>query len=58
MQHEYWAAWYDTRLLIKLTPEGVVFSFLLYNMSAVEQQCVYAQPQLGVCIFVCGCLLS
>ena len=25
-----WAAWYITRLLVKLTPEGVVFSFLLF----------------------------
>ena len=25
-----WAAWYDTWLLIKLTPKGVVFSFLFF----------------------------
>ena len=29
-----WAAWHITRLLIKLTPKGVVFSFLsVYNRS-------------------------
>ena len=25
-----WAAWYITRLLVKLTPKGVVFSFLFF----------------------------
>ena len=28
--HLYWAAWYITRLLVKLTPKGVVFSFLTH----------------------------
>ena len=26
-----WAAWYSTWLLIKLTPKGVVFSFLFFS---------------------------
>ena len=26
----FWAAWYNTWLLIKITPKGVVFSFLFY----------------------------
>ncbi len=26
-----WAAWYNTWLLIELTPKGVVFSFLFFH---------------------------
>ncbi len=33
-----WAAWYNTWLLIKLTPKGVVFSFLLFSRPDLEGQ--------------------
>ena len=37
----HWAAWYITRLLIKLTPKGVVFSFLFCECAVL-----YSRPSL------------
>ncbi len=37
-QHLFWAARYNTWLLMKLTPKGVVFSFLFLSTSVVLSQ--------------------
>ena len=42
-----WAAWYITRLLVKLTPKGVVFSFL-FNVT-VHVACVGCRSSRGGC---------
>ena len=43
--HQHWAAWYVTRLLVELSPKGVVFSFLQHqlpsNWGAVAALTVY-----------------
>ena len=36
---EGWAAWYNTWLLIELTPKGVVFSFLFFTVWYVLAPC-------------------
>ena len=34
---QFWAAWYITRLRIKFTPKGVVFSFCSFHFLLCEQ---------------------
>ena len=50
----FWAAWYVTRLLVKLTPKGVVFCFLFFV------SCVPFHPRQGLghyacCQLICLC---
>jgi len=39
VQDKRWAARYNTGLLIKLTPKGVVFSFLILPLLARQADC-------------------
>ena len=42
IHHHDWAAWYSTRLLVNLTPKGVVFSFLFFlhhHVRALDINC-------------------
>ena len=39
IQLPFWAAWYSTRLLVNLTPKGVVFSFLFYSFHKAVHKC-------------------
>ena len=40
-----WAAWYVTRLLVKLTPKGVVFSFS-FLVNAVWERKACSVPEV------------
>ncbi len=43
-----WAARYNTWLVIKLTPKGVVFSFLFFQDPViVADSCTYERPAIS-----------
>ncbi len=45
-----WAAWYNTWLLIKLTPKGVVLSYLFFSFS-IGLSCVQnMKDPVGACV--------
>ena len=52
----FWAAWYNTWLLVKLTPTGVAFSFLLFSILVVWMQSLQKQTRQSI-ILLSGSLL-